>query len=79
MARPRSRLGKQLRHAWNAFVADQEAASIATDGNFSRYFGRSGNNPSSVRLRHASDKTILTAIYTRMAVDAASVDFRTLL
>ena len=76
MARPRSRLGKQLRHAWNAFVADQEAASIATDGNFSRYFGRSGNNPSSVRLRHASDKTILTAIYTRMAVDAASVDFR---
>lgn len=76
MARPRSRLGKQLRHAWNAFVSDREEAAIATDNNYSRYFGRSGQNPASVRLRHASDKTILTAIYTRMAIDAAGVDFR---
>lgn len=71
----RSRLGAQLRHAWNAFVADREATAVASAGNYSRYFGGS-NNPSVNRLRHASDKTILTAIYTRMAIDAAGVDFR---
>jgi hypothetical protein len=31
MARPGSRLGKQLRHAWNAFVADRESTSIAKE------------------------------------------------
>lgn len=71
-----ARLGKQLRHAWNAFVADQELQSRANDNSFSPYYGRGGYNSSTVRLRHASDKTILTALYTRMAVDAAGVDFR---
>lgn len=76
MARPRSRLGKQLRHAWNAFVSDREDAAIANNNSFSRYYGRSGQQAGSVRLRHANDKTILTAIYTRLAIDAAGVDFR---
>src|SRR4249920_2544987 len=76
MARKQSRLGKSLRHAWNAFVADREATSFAKENGYSRYYGSGGYNPSSTRLRHASDKTILTAIYTRMAVDAAGVDFR---
>jgi hypothetical protein len=76
MARKQSRLGKSLRHAWNAFVADREATSFAKENGYSRYYGGGGYNPSSTRLRHASDKTILTAIYTRMAVDAAGVDFR---
>lgn len=76
MAKPGSRLGKQLRHAWNAFVADREATSIASAGNYSRYYGSGSYNPSGTRLRHANDKNILTSIYTRMAIDAASVDFR---
>lgn len=72
-----ARLGTQLRHAWNAFVNDRQQESVAQENQYNRYFGRGvGNyNPSSIRLRHASDKTILTAIYTRMAVDAAGVDF----
>lgn len=76
MARPRTSLGKQLRHAWNAFVSDREDAAIANANNYSRYYGRGSTNAGSVRLRHASDKTILTAIYTRLALDAAAVDFR---
>jgi hypothetical protein len=75
MARPRS-LGKQLKHAWNAFVSDRQDATIANNNSFSRYYGRSGQQAGSVRLRHAQDKTILTAIYTRLAIDAAGVDFR---
>lgn len=70
-------MGKSLRHAWNAFVADREDGAIARDNQYSRYFGQSsGRQSGSVSLRHANDRTILTAIYARMAVDAASVDFR---
>lgn len=74
----RRSLGKQLRHAWNAFVADRQDLAIAKENQFSRFFGQatSARNPSSVRLRHSNDKTILTSIYVRMAVDAANVDFR---
>lgn len=72
-----ARFGTQLRHAWNAFVADRELQSNANDGGYSPYYGSGrGYNSSTVRLRHASDKTILTALYTRMAVDASGVDFR---
>lgn len=71
----RTSFGKQLRHAWNAFVADREAGAIASANQYSRYYGQTSTN-GVTRLRHASDKTILTAIYTRMAVDAAGVDFR---
>jgi len=73
----RMRLGAQLRHAWNAFVSDRQDATIAREQNFSRFYGASsGFNNGSSKMRHANDKTILTAIYTRMAVDAANVEFR---
>lgn len=72
-----ARFGTQLRHAWNAFVADRELQSRANDNAFSPFYGTGrGYNTTTSRLRHASDKTILTALYTRMAVDAAGVDFR---
>ncbi len=72
-----SRLGTSLRHAWNAFVADRESQSIASANQYSPYYGRqSGKNPNAVRMRYANDRTILTSIYTRMAVDAAGVEFR---
>ena len=52
MARPRSSLGKQLRHAWNAFVSDREDASIAANNNFSRYYGRSSTNAGNTNSAH---------------------------
>lgn len=72
-----SRFGKSLRHAWNAFVADREAQSFASANQYSPYYGRtSGYGTGGHRMRYANDKTILTAIYNRMAVDASGVDFR---
>src|SRR4051812_22405680 len=72
-----ARLGAQLRHAWNAFVADREATSLRRNQKFDPFYGRSiGGRPDIRRLRHVNDKTILTAVYVRMAVDAAGVDFR---
>lgn len=78
MAEPRrSRIGKSLRHAWNAFVADREVSSFAKENQYSRFYGQgSGRSPISTSLRHGNDRTILTAIYSRMAIDAAGVDFR---
>lgn len=73
----RSRIGKSLRHAWNAFVADREDTVFARENQFSRFYGQSSGRPSgSVALRQASDKTILTAIYVKIAVDAAGAEFR---
>lgn len=72
----RRRIGKSLKHAWNAFVSDREESAIAVDSGYSRFYGSSTYNPQSTRMRHASDKTILTSILVRLAVDAAGVDFR---
>lgn len=70
-------LGSQLRHAWNAFVADRQAVSQRRSNNESPYYGRATTNrPDTHRLRHVSDKTILTAIYMRLAVDASGIEFR---
>lgn len=72
-----ARIGKQLRHAWNAFVADREATSLRNRSNVEPWYGSAwARNPSANRLRHVNDKTVLTAIYVRMAVDASNVDFR---
>lgn len=72
-----AQFGKQLRHAWNAFVADRENTSFASANKYSRYYGQSnGRSAALPQTRNANDKTILTAIKVRMAVDAASVDFK---
>ena len=78
MAQPQgSRLGKSLRHAWNAFVSDRQDASFSQQNQYSRFYGSSSiNGAGFVSHRHANDNTILTAIKVRMAVDASGVDFR---
>ena len=72
----RERFGKQLRHAWNAFVADRQATSLRDTSRVSPWYGPSNGRPDTNRMRHINDKTLLTAIYVRMAVDAAGVEFR---
>lgn len=73
----RRSLGKQLAHAWNAFTSNREATSLRDTQRVSPWYGSSsGSNPNQRRMRHVNDKTILTAVYVRMAVDATGVDFR---
>lgn len=72
-----ARFGAKLAHAWNAFTADREATSLRNTQRVSPWYGSSsGSRPDMRRMRHVSDKTILTAVFVRMAVDAAGVDFR---
>ena len=52
MAEPRrTRIGKSLRHAWNAFVSDRETQSFAKQNQYSRFYGQSsGRSSGSVSL-----------------------------
>lgn len=68
--------GKAIRHAWNAFVdADQQETKR---GNNSYNHGPwSGGRPDHKPVYFSAfDKTILSSIYLRMAVDASGVPFR---
>lgn len=57
--------GARLKHAWNAFM-NRDPTKYADYGN--GYFTR----PDRVRLRSGADKTIVSAIINRIAVDVAS-------
>lgn len=57
--------GSRLRHAWNAFLNRDPPGRL--------YGGGYSYRPDRVRLNRSNDRTILTAIYTRIAMDAASI------
>lgn len=58
----------RLKHGWNAFINGDPY-----EGRF--YYGASyGNRPDRVRLTRGNEKSIITAIYNRIATDAAAID-----
>ena len=58
--------GSRLKRAWNAFTNRDPPGKSSYDGGYSY-------RPDRVRLNRGNDRTILTAIYTRIAMDAASI------
>lgn len=58
--------GSRLKRAWNAFTNRDPPGK-------SSYGGGYIYRPDRVRLNRGNDRTILTAIYTRIAMDAASI------
>ena len=58
----------RLKHGWNAFLNDEEPRAAYSYG-FSY-----GTRPDRVRMTRGNEKSIITAIYTRIASDAASID-----
>lgn len=65
--------GARLLHAWNAFTreSDGEQRQQAT----SQYFGPSyGTRPDRVRLRLSNERSIVSSIYNRLAIDVASIE-----
>ena len=58
--------GSRLRHAWNAFLNRDPPGK-------SYYGGGYSYRPDRVRLNRANDRTIMTAIYTRIAMDASAI------
>ena len=62
--------GDRLKHAWNAFLDRDFYPDF-------RYYGPSyASRPDRVRMTRGNDRTIVTAIYNRIALDVASVDIR---
>lgn len=60
-------VGSRLKRAWNAFTNRDPPGMIYSAGGGYSY------RPDRVRLNRSNDRTILTAIYTRIAMDAASI------
>lgn len=59
-------IGSRLKHAWNAF--------LNRDPPGSRYYGGGYNyRPDRMRFSRGSERTIINAIYNRIALDAASI------
>ena len=66
-------LGQRLAHAWNAFRSKTdpfENVNPLTVGY------SSANRPDRVRLTRGNERSIVTAAYTRIAVDISNVDIR---
>lgn len=59
-------IGSRLKRAWNAFTNRDPPGSVIYGGGYSY-------RPDRVRMLRSNDRTIMTAIYTRMATDAAAV------
>lgn len=68
------RLTDRFKHAWNAFLWQDENPSYQIDssGLGAGYTRR----PDRTRFRFTNEKTIVTALYTRLAIDIAAVPLR---
>ena len=61
--------GERLRHSWNAFINPTQ--------NFRYDYGRANyDNPSRVCMTMGNEKSIVGAIYNRIALDVASLDIK---
>lgn len=70
-------LGSWLKHNWNVFSNQNQSKDLYTDttvdyGNGSGYSYR----PDRVRLRLPNERSIISSIYTRLAIDCAGIDMR---
>ena len=62
-------IGERLKHGWNAFKNNRDPTSY-------QYGMSSSYRPDRVRLTRGNGRSIITAIYNRIAVDAAAIDIR---
>lgn len=70
-----SRFGTALRHAWNVF-SNQESLTSRNQV-YTQYYGSSSaRRPDRTRLSIPNGRSIISSIYTRLAIDVASVDVR---
>lgn len=64
-------LGNQLKHAWNAFTTRNEDTRA-----FGEAVSFGSTSPSRLRLNLSNERSIVAAIYMRLAVDFASISMR---
>lgn len=62
-------LANRLTNAWNAFLNRDPPLEY-------RSYGSSGSHPDTTVLSGGNDRTIITSLFNRIAVDAASIDIK---
>lgn len=65
-------LGTRLKHAWNAFTNKDPTEQYRNIGTANSYYYR----PDRPRLHRGNERSIITALYNRIAIDVASVDIK---
>ena len=69
-----SRVGDAIRHTWNAFTSQTQTIQ---DRVYSGYHGaESITRPDRPRHVFTSERSIISAIYTRISIDVAAIDIR---
>lgn len=63
------KLGERLQHAWNAFL---DKGAVRQTDPYTTYI--SGRRPDRARLRRGTEKSIISSIYTRIAIDVAQIE-----
>lgn len=63
-------LGSRLKHAWNAFMSRAPTTNYSEIGN--GYYTR----PDRVRFSRGNERSIVTSVYNRIAMDASAIDIR---
>ena len=61
----------RLKHGWNAFINGDQIT-----GNYNTYGASYGVRPDRVRFTRGNEKSIITAIYNRIATDAAAIEIQ---
>jgi len=71
-------LNDRIKHAWNAFASPQQSGKVDLFGTSAAdygptYAGNYGIRPDRLKIRRGNEKSIIPAIYNRMAIDISSV------
>ena len=66
-------IGSKLKHAWNAFSSNEEDEFTQSWGTAISY---GTARPDRLRLNISNERSIVSAIYTRLAIDFASISIR---
>lgn len=70
-------LSKRIKHAWNAFLGNEEYQSSPTIAPIvSSNYSYNGARVDRIRLRYTSERSIISSIYTRISIDVADVEFK---
>lgn len=67
-----AKFGEKLKHAWNAFVGEEEKRSERPFDIGASY----GARPDRARRAYSNERSIISSIYTRLSVDVASIALR---
>lgn len=71
-----AKITDRFKNAWNAFTQNKDPTSIQYDPVKIEYGSSSSVRPDRLRLTRGNDRSLVTAVFNRMALDCAAIDIR---